>query len=368
MTAPTASRVALHLVSGGLLATATGLALTLLGLLWGAALWSLIETPAGRPGLVGIYVVAVLTGPFALSGVAGAFAARQRARFRRTLGVDIPAPARSGGWWRPGEPWHAAGTWRRLGFHLYALAVDVPGTVLVVAPPAARRLARLDVRLARALLGPGRAERLAGQVETLSRSRAEVVAAADAERRRIERDLHDGTQQRLVSLAMNLGLARRSLPPSPEREVIESAHDEAVAALAELREFVRGLHPAVLDDRGLDAAVSGIAARAPLSVRVTVDVEPRCSPAIEAIAYFTVSEALTNVAKHAAATRATVTLRRTGDRLHVAVTDDGRGGAVAGADGGLAGLARRAAGVDGTMTVDSPAGGPTTVTVELPCG
>jgi signal transduction histidine kinase len=370
MTSPTTSRVALHLVSGGLLAAATGLTLFLVVLLWGTALWSLIEGPTGAPVLVWIYAGAVLTGPFALLGAVGTFARRQRARFRRTLGVDIPAPAPSParGWWRLVEPWRTAGTWRRLAFHLYAVAVDVPGTLLVVAPAAGRRFTRLDTRLARALLGPGRAEQLAARVETLARSRAEIIAATDAERRRIERDLHDGTQQRLLSLAMNLGLARRALPPSPEREAIEAAHDEAVAALTELREFVRGLHPAVLDDRGLDAAISGIAARAPLSVRVRVDVEPRCSPAIEAIAYFTVSEALTNVAKHASATRAAVTLRRTGDRLHIAVTDDGRGGAVADADGGLAGLAQRAAGVDGTMTVDSPAGGPTTVTVELPCG
>ncbi|MCA2216188.1 sensor histidine kinase [Jidongwangia harbinensis] len=370
MTAPATSRVAWHLVSGGLLAAATGATLILILLAWIAAILSLIEGPTGAPILVWIYAGTVPVGPFALLWAAGTFAVRQRARFRRTLGVDIPAPAppRVRGWWRLVEPWRTAGTWRRLLFHLYAVAVDVPGTLLVVAPPAARRLARLDVRLARALLGPGRAEQLAERVETLARSRAEVIAATDAERRRIERDLHDGTQQRLVSLAMNLGLARRSLPPSPERSAIEAAHDEAVAALTELREFVRGLHPAVLDERGLDAAISGIAARAPLSVRVLVDVTPRCPPPIEAIAYFTVSEALTNVAKHASATRAAVVLRRADDRLRIEVTDDGRGGAVADADGGLAGLAHRAAAVDGTMSVHSPAGGPTTVTVELPCG
>ena len=370
MTTPKTSRVAFHLVAGGLLGAATGTTLVLILLIWVAAIWSLIEGPTGAPSLVWIYAATVPVAPFVLLWAVGNFAGRQRARFRRTLGVDIPTPQPPPvrGWWRLIEPWRTAGTWRRLAFHLYAVAVDVPGTLLVLVPSAGRRLARLDVRLARVLLGPGRAEQLAERVETLSRSRAEIIAATDAERRRIERDLHDGTQQRLVSLAMNLGMARRTLPPSPEREAIEAAHDEAVAALTELREFVRGLHPAVLDDRGLDAAISGIAARAPLSVRVAVDVTPRCAPAIEAIAYFTVSEALTNVAKHASASRASVMLRRTGDRLHIAVTDDGRGGAVVDADGGLAGLAQRAAAVDGTMTVHSPAGGPTTVTVELPCG
>jgi signal transduction histidine kinase len=205
------------------------------------------------------------------------------------------------------------------------------------------------------------------------------VAAADQARRRIERDLHDGTQRRLVSLAMHLGMARERLTDAPEpvRQVIKQAHDEATEALAELRQLVRGLHPAVLDDRGLDAALSGIAANAPLPVRLRVDVADRCSPSIEAVAYFVVSEALTNVAKHAHAGHAEVTVERTGDRLRIVVSDDGRGGATldggaaAAANGGgtgLRGLAQRAAAVDGTFDVQSPPGGPTVITVELPCG
>ena len=141
-------------------------------------------------------------------------------------------------------------------------------------------MARADEAAARVLLGPSRGEELALRVESLARSRAEIVAATDAERRRIERDLHDGTQHRLVSLAMKLGMARATLTdvPEPARQVIEQAHDEATEALAELRELVRGLHPAVLDDRGLDAALSGIAANAPLPVRLRVDVATRCAP------------------------------------------------------------------------------------------
>ena len=159
-------------------------------------------------------------------------------------------------------------------------------------PRLAGWVTRTDEGLARTLLGPGRRESLAQRVETLARSRADLIAAADAERRRIERDLHDGAQQRLVSLAMNLGMARERFEsePEPVRRAIAAAHDEAVLALTELREFIRGLHPAVLNDRGLDAALSGIVARAPLPVRLHVDAAVRCAPSIEAIAYFVVSE------------------------------------------------------------------------------
>jgi signal transduction histidine kinase len=295
-------------------------------------------------------------GPLALLWFAGRFAADQRTRFRRVLGVSI---APSGRWYvRP---------WRPLAYHMIAIALAVPAALSIVVPPAARRLARADLALARVLLGPSRAERLAQRVESLAQSRADVIAATDAERRRIERDLHDGAQQRLVSLAVNLGMARSAMTDGPDRDRIAAAHDEAVAALTELREFVRGLHPAVLNDRGLDAAVSGVAARAPVPVKVSVDVQPRCSATIEAIAYFTVSEALTNVAKHAAATSAEVTLRREAGRLTITVTDDGTGGARVDSAGGLSGLAHRAAAVDGTMSLHSPAGGPTIITVELPC-
>ena len=190
------------------------------------------------------------------------------------------------------------------------IAVIVAAAAVIAAPPIAQWVARTDQSLARLLLGPSRSDELALQVESMARVRTEILAATDAERRRIERDLHDGAQQRLVSLAMNLGMARATLTDTsePVRQAIADAHEEALLALTELREFIRGLHPAVLNDRGLDAALSGIAAHAPLPVRLQVDVEPRCSASIEAVAYFIVSEALTNVAKYAQATQ------RRGDR------------------------------------------------------
>jgi signal transduction histidine kinase len=368
-------RATLLVLLGLPVALGAGTVIAGLLLLWGAAILSLLGGPGGNWVLIVGYVLMAVAGPVLLLWTARAFAALHRARFRAVLGVDLPAPApvAAKGPRRLVEPWRTASTWRQLCYHLIAPVIGVGGSAIVVltALLAARWVARIDTRAAQALLGPSRTDELAQRVESLARSRADIVAATDAERRRIERDLHDGAQQRLVSLAMNLGMARANLTdlPGPAREAIEQAHDEATQALAELRQFVRGLHPAVLDDRGLDAALSGIVARAPLPVRLTVDVPRRCSPSIEAIAYFVVSEALANTAKHAHASRAEVTVRRTGDRLRIVVTDDGRGGAKAGGgDGsGLRGLAQRAAAVDGTLAIDSPPGGPTTITVELPC-
>ncbi|MEH6375225.1 sensor histidine kinase [Streptomyces sp. KLMMK] len=327
----------------------------------------------------------------------------QRARFRAWLGVEIPVAGRS---------W----SWRQLGYHLVAgplialggaltlllgAAAAVAATVYIwvwALPPGTRlaqvgyavqaayltaaglagiygaawlsgALARLDTRAATARLGPSRTEVLEQRVEEVAASRAGVVDAADAERRRIERDLHDGAQQRLVSMAVNLGLAKVTLKDLPDeaRQVIDEAHREAKEAIAELGNLVRGLHPAVLEDRGLDAALSGIAERTPLPVGLTVDLADRPAPTVEAVAYFVVSEALANVVKHARATRAGVRVERRGGILLVVVTDDGVGGADPAGGSGLAGLAKRVASVDGTFSISSPAGGPTVVTVELPC-
>ena len=350
-----------------LAALLTGLAggFLLLGLLviWGAAVFSLAVGPGGWAHAA-IYAAVVLVVPLLVPWVVQGLTALQRSRLRAMLGAEIPAPVRP-----------LRRTWHQIAYHLLALFTGVGGALLVplfpVVPGLARWVTSGDERRARALLGPGRREELALRVETLARSRADLAAAADAERRRIERDLHDGAQQRLVSLAMNLGMARERFEaePEPVRQAIAAAHDEAVLALTELREFIRGLHPAVLSDRGLDAALSGLAARAPLPVRLRVDVPKPASPGVEAVAYFIVSEALTNVVKHAQATRAEVTVTRAGDVLGITVTDDGRGGAVSAAgDGtGLRGLEQRAAAVDGTLSIDSPPGGPTTITAELPC-
>ncbi|MER7669705.1 sensor histidine kinase [Kitasatospora sp. NPDC096128] len=250
------------------------------------------------------------------------------------------------------------------------VAFTVCGLLLAVMTPwLAGLMAWLEVRAAQLLLGPDRTEQLEQRVEEIAESRAGLVDAVDTERRRIERDLHDGAQQRLTSLAMNLGLARRTLKDCPPdaMQVIVAAHEEAQAAIDELRDLVRGLHPAVLEDRGLDAALSGIAARAPLPVRLDVEVSEQIAPTVEAVAYFTVSEALTNVAKHARARQVDVSVRTAGGRLRLVISDDGVGGADASRGTGLTGLRQRAGSVDGTLSVLSPLGGPTTITVELPC-
>jgi signal transduction histidine kinase len=251
--------------------------------------------------------------------------------------------------------------------------VGVLGLVLLVlSPRLVRWLGFVDISFARLLLGP-RGE-LAARVGELERSRARVVDAAEQERRRIERDLHDGAQQRLVALAMNLGRAkaRYDQDPAAARALIDEAHSDAKQALAELRDLARGLHPAVLADRGLDAALSGLAARSPVPVSVEVDPggggsSGRPSQVAEAIAYFVVAEALTNVAKHSRANRAAVVVRRLDGLLRIVITDDGVGGANANRGTGLRGLADRVSGVDGRLFVDSPPGGPTVLTVELPC-
>ncbi|WP_030675640.1 sensor histidine kinase [Streptomyces rimosus] len=256
------------------------------------------------------------------------------------------------------------GVWTWVG---YASAVGL--LALAAVPALAGGLVRLENLVARAMLHVSRSEELQRRVEDLTTSRAGAVDAADAERRRIERDLHDGAQQRLVALALNLGLAKATLKdlPPEARQVIDEAHREAKEAIEELNSLVRGLHPAVLDELGLDAALSGLAARAPLPVRLWTDLPERAAPAVEAVAYFVVSEALNNVAKHAEATRADVTATRLGEILRVVVTDDGVGGADPARGSGLKGLAQRVRSVDGAFRMSSPVGGPTTMTVELPC-
>ena len=219
------------------------------------------------------------------------------------------------------------------------------------------------------LLGPDRDAAMAAQVTRLETSRTAAVDSAETERRRIERDLHDGAQQRLVALAAGLGAAKEKLEVDPEagRSMVAEAHEEAKAALKEIRDLVRGIHPVILEDRGLDAALSAVVARAPVPVQLDVRVHPRPPAAVESAAYFVVNEALTNVARHAQSTRASVSIARAGDRLVVEIRDDGVGGADASRGTGLQGLRDRVAALGGTMHVISPDGGPTTISVELPC-
>ena len=252
-----------------------------------------------------------------------------------------------------------------------AAALALAGLLLCLgAAHLVRGMASLHGRIVGGLLGrTSRAELVAG-VEEQRAKRARAVDVAAAERRRIERDLHDGAQQRLVALAMDLGMAREKFTGDPEaaRTLIEEAHDEAKRALAELRNLARGIHPAVLTDRGLDAAVSALAARSPVPVEVDIELADRPTAAAESTAYFVVAEGLANVAKHAAATRAQVRITRRDGWLVVEVRDDGVGGADPAGGSGLAGLADRVASVDGRLAVDSPEGGPTVIRAEVPCG
>ncbi|MFE7352856.1 sensor histidine kinase [Streptomyces sp. NPDC057543] len=222
------------------------------------------------------------------------------------------------------------------------------------------------VELTRMLIAPLEPE-LGERVTELVRSRVRLVDAFEAERRRIERDLHDGAQQRLVALTMTLGLARLDAPPGPLADQLAKAHDEAGTALAELRDLIQGIHPKILADRGLGEAIADAADRSAVPVDVGIDLPGRLSEAVEAAAYFVVCEALANVGKHSGASRAEVTGRHEDGRLTIEVRDDGRGGADVGKGTGLTGLSDRVAVLDGRLALSSPAGGPTLLRMEIPC-
>ena len=268
-------------------------------------------------------------------------------------------------------------TWRDLAYLMLAFplaCVELPIALasIVLLPMAVwvtPWLGWLHGELAIAFLGPNRTKTLEQKAERLQASRARGVDAAEAERRRIERDLHDGAQQRLVAVAMSLGRAKSKFDNDPNavRELIDEAHADAKLAVSELRDLARGIYPAVLGDRGLDAALSAQAAKSPIPVDVRVDVDPRPPAAVETTAYFIVGETLTNIAKHSGASEATVKLWRTDTHVVVEITDNGHGGAEIRPGGGLAGLADRAATIDGVITVVSPVGGPTVIRADLPC-
>lgn len=382
-----------YLISGVLLGAVT--AGVLIGLLLAGALLALALV-----GLVAFLAVA-------LSGIAvGRF---ERWRLRLVDPDPLPNPHR-----RPERKGRIAwvrtrlrepATWRELGYTVVSLGalwwIDalmlgivlgipvslvltpffqepsqfVPSFLFVVAGLALLPFAAYPVTvwagaraaLARAVLAPRDAE-LGAQLVEVARSRARLVDAFDIERRRIERDLHDGAQQRLVALSMAIGLARLEVSDdSPAAKHLTAAQDEAERAHHELRELIRGVHPQVLTDRGLPASVTDLADRSPVPVDVDVELPRRLSQPVELTAHFVVSEALTNVARHSQALSVTVHVRLHVDTLVLEVRDDGIGGADLALGTGLAGLADRVAVTGGRMLLSSPPGGPTLIRVEMPC-
>ena len=269
------------------------------------------------------------------------------------VGIDL-------GFWSTDDPNWASERWWVLGIVCLVGIVLLPVCTWICAG-----MAHGQVGLMRLLLEPTAADL---RVAELTRTRAASVDVQASELRRIERDLHDGAQARMVAVMLDLGLAKEKLESNPEaaRALVEQAHAEATTAIAELRELVAGIAPAVLTDRGLDAALSSLVATCRIPVTVDIHLPERLPTAVEVAAYFVVAEALTNVQKHSNATRATVHARLQSERLSLEIGDDGVGGADP--DGaGLTGLRDRVAALDGTLTVASPAGGPTVIRVEIPC-
>jgi len=255
----------------------------------------------------------------------------------------------------------------------HGLAVFLIGFVFLFAAPwVMRGFVNVDRLLIRSLLGP---DPTAARVRTLEQARTQTVDASAATLRRIERDLHDGTQAQLVALAMRLGMAKEKLEDGDHvdldrvRELVDEAHRGAKEAIAELRDIARGIHPPALDI-GLEGALATLAARSAVPTEVSVDLRTRPTPAIEAIAYFCVAELLANVAQHAQASRTSISCAQQGTWLRLVVRDDGRGGAqlttVGSSSSGLVGLTDRVHAVDGRLNLVSPPGGPTVVTVDLP--
>jgi signal transduction histidine kinase len=304
----------------------------------------------------------------------------ERARARVLLGLRVaePSPLRSRErgffpwlWTRLKDPvaWrHALFAFVRLPWAVLTFAVVLVSLFVgwPVLPWMARWLSNADRAMVRGLLSPS--DELERRIAELESDRVTVTDTAAADLRRIERDLHDGAQARLVALAMGLGLAKEKLLEDPDAAaaMVDEAHGEVKLALQELRDLARGIHPVILTDRGLGPALQSLAGRCTVPVTTAVDLTERPAPAIEGIAYFTVSELLQNVSKHSAARQASVEVWRSADRLLIQVQDDGRGGARLDGGSGMAGLAERLGSVDGLFVLDSPTGGPTRVTAELP--
>ena len=378
--------------------TFVGLPIVAVGLWWARSLGSVHRGLARR--LLGVQI-STPAGPRAAQGIAGRIGAAlsYAAGWRAAAYVLVNFPlavltfaVSAAFWcygillvsyptWRPFLPVHrdSAGAPRR-GVQLFgdfyadtwswALPLAGIGVVLLLAAPwVVRGLLAIQRPLLVALLGR---TALAGRVRELEQTRAQAVDGSAAALRRIERDLHDGAQARLVAVAMRLGMAKENLDrDDPEvnlvrvRDLVDNAHRGAKKTLDELRDLARGIHPPILES-GLEAALTTLAARSAVPVRLRVHLPVRPSPAIETILYFCAAELLTNVAKHSAAQHATVDLTHHGDRLRLRVHDDGVGGAQPGEGSGLAGLADRIRPVDGHVDITSPPAGPTVVTVDLP--
>ncbi|MGI5130289.1 histidine kinase [Pseudonocardia sp. CA-107938] len=401
-------RALLHVLSSSFVVALAAVPL-LLALIPIVALRSPLERGAMGPVVAGVLAAAVLLGGFVLV-VAPAVAWLERARLQL---VD-PRPVAMPGPRTWPQRWTDPLVWRECGYAVVlAVAGSAVGAVLVglvtaelatlalplladgttaqylaweirtpadalpftlvaalllpLLPYAWTAAAAAHGALVRAMLVPDD-EVLAAELVEVTRSRARLVDAFEAERRRIERDLHDGTQQRLLGMTMQLGVAQLDTDPrSPAGIALADAHRQAKDLMTHLRELIRGIHPPVLTDHGLPAAVAELADRSTVPVEVTADLPRRLPPGIESAAYFVVAEALTNVAKHSGATRAEVTLRQHGRTLVVEIRDDGRGGARPGAGTGLTGLADRVAVAGGRVLLTSPDGGPTVLRVELPC-
>ncbi|MFF9103662.1 sensor histidine kinase [Streptomyces rubrogriseus] len=333
---------------------------------------------------VGIGLTVTVIGlPLLAAGLLGArqLGKLERARSRALLGVRVdepsPLPLRSGRgffaqlWMSLKDPvgWRTVlYAFIRFPWGVATFLVTLTSLFVLwpVLPFIARGLANADRAMVRGLLSPS--DELERRIAELESDRGVVVDTAAADLRRIERDLHDGAQARLVNLAMGLGLAKEKLLEDPDAAaaMVDEAHGEVKLALQELRDLARGIHPAVLTDRGLDAALSSVASRCTVPVKVTADLAERPAAAIEGIAYFTVSELLQNVSKHSGASSASVEVWRSSDRLLIQVEDNGHGGARLDGGSGMRGLADRLSAVDGLFVVDSPEGGPTTITAELP--
>jgi len=251
----------------------------------------------------------------------------------------------------------------------FALAPVLGGLLLAIAWRVTPWATRTHAVVARWLLAPTARATLSSRVRELADSRADTVDAQAAELRRIERDLHDGAQARLVALGMSLGMAEDLMARDPDaaKALLAEARESSTLALSELRSLVRGIHPPVLADRGLDGAVRALGLALPLPVEIDVELVGRPQAPVESAVYFAVAETLTNVAKHSGATSAWIRIRHTDDRLAVMIGDDGHGGATVTPGGGLRGIERRLAAFDGTLGLASPVGGPTIVTLELPC-